>query len=187
MEAEVLRRALNRLTLGVLVCDEDQNLMWANAAALSILAQEDGLELQNGRVAPVTCEDARRWRLALEEGGTLPIHRAPGRAPLSAQILSDGRLGTTIFLSDPERPGGCSACDLEALYGLTPAEARAARCLADGESVAETAELLGVTTETIRGHLKKVFQKTGVRGQPQLVRMLVSGPGATRTDLRPTG
>jgi len=187
MEAEVLRRALNRLTLGVLVCDEDEILTWANATALGILGQRDGLQVQQGRVVPATCEDGRRWKQALEQGGTLPIHRAPGRAPLSAEVLPDTGLGNTIFLSDPERAGGCSSCELESLYGLTPAEARAARCLADGESVAETAELLGVTTETIRGHLKRVFAKTGVHGQPQLVRMLVSGPGATRADLRPTG
>ena len=85
-------------------------------------------------------------------------------------------------MADPECSGQCAPGELEALYGLTAAEARTVRCLAGGASVAESAEALGVTRHTIRFNLKRAFAKTGARSQAQLVRMVVSGPGATRSD-----
>jgi len=58
---------------------------------------------------------------------------------------------------------------LEAKFALSPAEARLVAHLFAGASLRSSAKALGVTYETVRGHLKSVFQKTGTHRQAELV------------------
>ncbi len=59
--------------------------------------------------------------------------------------------------------------------GISLPEARLARALGQGASMAEAARALGVTIETARYYSKQIFAKTGLRGQPDLMRRLWSG------------
>ena len=52
---------------------------------------------------------------------------------------------------------------------MTVAEARLAARLACGEALETIADDLKITKETARFHLKRVFAKTGVRRQAELV------------------
>lgn len=63
---------------------------------------------------------------------------------------------------------------LQQRYGLTPAEARLAVEIAQGDGKNAVAERLGITFSTARTHLSRVFDKTGVRRQAELVRLLVN-------------
>ncbi|MEZ5961363.1 MAG: helix-turn-helix transcriptional regulator [Hyphomonadaceae bacterium] len=60
------------------------------------------------------------------------------------------------------------------LWSLTPSEARFAVTLADGLSLSEAAEKLGLTLETARHYSKRIYAKTGARGLPDLVRMVIT-------------
>lgn len=60
------------------------------------------------------------------------------------------------------------------LFGLLPSEARLAWAIAQGMSIAEAADSLGLTLETARNYSKKIYAKTGARGQPQLVRNILT-------------
>ena len=62
-----------------------------------------------------------------------------------------------------------------AIDGLTPAEARLAWSLAQGLSIAEAADAHGLTTETARYYSKRIYAKTGARGQVDLVRNILTG------------
>ncbi len=74
---------------------------------------------------------------------------------------------------------------LQALYGLTAAEARLALGLAQGRGLDEMAAALGLSRHTVRTQLKQVFAKSGTRRQPELVRLLLTGPAAYTGDLPP--
>ena len=63
---------------------------------------------------------------------------------------------------------------LASLYGLTPAEAELASLLSAGHSIEEAAEIRGVTLNTARSQMKRVFSKTGVNRQADLVRLLLN-------------
>jgi DNA-binding CsgD family transcriptional regulator len=65
-------------------------------------------------------------------------------------------------------------CDdiCNAIYGLTPAEARVAARLLDGRSAPGIAVDLGLSPLTVRTHIKRVFKKVGVRSQSQLMAAL---------------
>ena len=64
---------------------------------------------------------------------------------------------------------------LSDLFDLTPSEARLAWSMAQGLSIAEAAEEHGLTVETARNYSKKIYAKTGARGQVDLVRHVLTG------------
>jgi len=71
------------------------------------------------------------------------------------------------------------------LFGLLPSEARLAAALAGGDSLAEAAVHLGLTIETARTYSKKVFAKTGTRGQTDLVHRILANGLVGPDDLAP--
>src|SRR5262245_35879201 len=58
-------------------------------------------------------------------------------------------------------------------FDLTPAEARLVVRLITGESLRPCANTLGIKYETVRTHLKSVFQKTGTHRQAELVTVVL--------------
>jgi len=70
---------------------------------------------------------------------------------------------------------------LQALFDLTPAEARITSLLIDGNSVDSISKMQSVSLNTVRTQLKSVFLKTGVDRQVDLVRLL----GQPRVQLIP--
>jgi DNA-binding CsgD family transcriptional regulator len=101
---------------------------------------------------------------------TLIIRPGPPFGPVSAPL----KRTAVIVLRDPALPAMLSVGDLERLFGLSPAEARLATRLADGEGLDEAAVALGVSRNTARSQLQSVFTKTGVNRQGDLVRLLLS-------------
>jgi DNA-binding CsgD family transcriptional regulator len=61
---------------------------------------------------------------------------------------------------------------LQALFDLTPAEARTASLITGGQSIEQISLATGTAQNTIRTQLKSVFQKTGVQRQAELVSLL---------------
>jgi len=70
-----------------------------------------------------------------------------------------------------------SADVVQGLFDLTPAEARLAALIGAGDAPAPAAAKLGITPSTARSVLKRIFQKTGVSRQAELVGLL-AGRGA---------
>jgi DNA-binding CsgD family transcriptional regulator len=58
------------------------------------------------------------------------------------------------------------------MFSLSPAQARLAIALVSGQSVQEAARALGIAESTARQYLKLIFQKTGWRGQVDIVRVV---------------
>jgi DNA-binding CsgD family transcriptional regulator len=61
---------------------------------------------------------------------------------------------------------------LAARYLLTPTELQVLQLLADGTNPRAIAELLDVRITTVRSHLRSLFDKTGLRRQVDLVRLI---------------
>ncbi|MBL8659166.1 MAG: helix-turn-helix transcriptional regulator [Rhodospirillales bacterium] len=113
------------------------------------------------------------------------VPRKPGLRPLTCLLAplggnegyseGDGP-SAMLFIGDPDRPMEIDQRRLRQLYGLSRAEARVVALLAQGYKLDATAESLGLVYETVRKHLKQVFDKTGCDRQAELVRLLVTGP-----------
>ncbi len=107
--------------------------------------------------------------LAVPEQGVRPV--APG-LDLAVIAQNDGtRLGV-LRATDMALPAPRVIADA---LGVSLAEARLARALGMGDTLAEAAARLGLTIETARAYSRQIFAKTGLRGQPDLMRRLWSG------------
>jgi DNA-binding CsgD family transcriptional regulator len=78
------------------------------------------------------------------------------------------------YLSGDRRSQADRCEQLVDLFGLLPSEARLAWAIAQGLSIAEAAQELGLTLETARHYSKKIYAKTGARGQTELVRNILT-------------
>ena len=62
---------------------------------------------------------------------------------------------------------------LAEVFALTPSEARLALALSRGMTIAEAAPEFGLTIESARIYSKRIYAKTGARGLPDLVRIVM--------------
>ncbi|MCC6767297.1 MAG: helix-turn-helix transcriptional regulator [Deltaproteobacteria bacterium] len=80
-----------------------------------------------------------------------------------------------LLIQDVESSPAISEDALRALYGLTRREGHVAARLIGGASVAAIAAEVGVSANTVRTHLKRIFGKTGASSQSALMRIVLSG------------
>ncbi|HEX7822304.1 MAG TPA: helix-turn-helix transcriptional regulator [Sphingobium sp.] len=76
------------------------------------------------------------------------------------------------------RMAGGGAADgrfLPSLFRLTRSETSLAEWIAGGANLVEAAEAMGITIETARNYSKRIYVKTGARGQADLVRIVLEG------------
>jgi DNA-binding CsgD family transcriptional regulator len=119
-------------------------------------------------------------------GGAMLISRQPPKRPLqlvvtpfqSREILLADRPAALVFLSDPEARSTSRGQLMQQLYRLTQTESRLANLLAHGYTLAEAAEQMEISVDTVRFHLKQIFRKTGTCRQSELMRTILSLPGA---------
>jgi DNA-binding CsgD family transcriptional regulator len=207
LERDAAFRALDQLPWGVMFIDEHRNRLGANRHAEEILVAGDGLTARGNTLrAQLADETARLDRLlstALDQtgqrgssaGGTLSITRPSGAPPLSVVVVplhikteALGERGSiaAIFVTDPDTPLDSSNQQyLRELYSLTGGEARFVSWLLQGKSVEQAAAAMGITVNTARAYLKRIYNKTGVRRQTELVRLLLLGLPRLRRDSRP--
>lgn len=80
------------------------------------------------------------------------------------------------ILRMPRRESATAAIGtLAALHGLSHSEAALAHALSMGESIVSAGERLRLTSETARNYSKRIYEKTGTKGQADLVRMILTG------------
>lgn len=101
-----------------------------------------------------------------------PLHVsvAPNRAEALSMFAADP--GVIVYVSDLEAPLSLPLERLSDLFGLTRAEARLVRILYEGVTLTEAAEQFGVSTHTVHAQLSRIFEKTGIRRQSELARLM---------------
>ena len=65
---------------------------------------------------------------------------------------------------------------LRTMYKLSPTEARIASRLVFNPYLADVSATLGITYQTARTHLKRIYQKTETKRLPALIQKIVTGP-----------
>jgi DNA-binding CsgD family transcriptional regulator len=186
--------ALDLLQMGVLLLDCRGVIVHANAAGEALLRAKDGLFAIYGKLyaeegsAKGALGAAIREALApgCPRGGFLAVPRGAGRAPLTLRVAplaeghafpqSEAAARVAVFVTDPEADGlaKAQAGSMLAAYGLTAAEIRVVTMLAEGNSVQQAAEQLGIRKVTARNHLNRALAKTGVGRQAELMRLILS-------------
>ena len=105
-----------------------------------------------------------------------PLHVSP----LCATEFGGPHLAALVLVLEPEARTRIDPDLVGAALGLTPAESRLAVRLARGESVQDIMAATGRSENTVRWHLRQIFQKHGLTRQGELIRLVLSlaGPPA---------
>jgi DNA-binding CsgD family transcriptional regulator len=202
IERDAALGALDQLPWGVMFVDRHRNRLATNRHAHDLLIAGDGLSARGNTLRAELADETARLEKLLSDAldrnarqgasATLSITRPSGAPPLNIvivplhvkteKIAEQGPIAA-IFVTDPDMPLDSSNLQqLRDLYALTPGEARFAASLLQGKSVEEAAAAMGITVNTARAYLKRIYQKTGVRRQPELMRLLLLGLPRLRGD-----
>jgi DNA-binding CsgD family transcriptional regulator/PAS domain-containing protein len=197
-----LARVLQLMPNPALLLDGRGRITLANPAAESLLRKNDGLTLDRDGglclAAALPAETAALSRAlaqasavasgtGTELGGPLRLTRPSGAAPLLVlpvplpppafalwELLEPARV--LVLIVDPSAQSRATAAAIQTTFGLTAAEARVAVLIGSGLSGPETAAMLGISPSTVKTHLKRCFEKTGVHSQVGLARILGALP-----------
>jgi DNA-binding CsgD family transcriptional regulator len=98
--------------------------------------------------------------------------------PLAARVgVRDNPVqGSVLFLFDSVNDAQRIEDLVRAMYKLSPTEARIASRLVFNPYLADVSATLGITYQTARTHLKRIYQKTDTKRLPALIQKIVTGP-----------
>lgn len=190
-----LREAWNRVNYPVILISSKRGVVFSNIAAERLLSDRNGFWFgRRGKIEATLPSDAKSIEALVSGvvkasssdlglGGSLNVARHEMQ-PLTLTVTPFrehdpttmvGERFALLQVTDPERAAGSTEEELRATYGLTRAEARVARLLADGRSLVQICEVLEISQNTARTHLKRVYSKTGANRQSALVQLIIAG------------
>jgi DNA-binding CsgD family transcriptional regulator/PAS domain-containing protein len=182
--------ALHRSQTATFLIDAHERVQFLNERALQLLRKGYGISITGGRLR---CRDAgaqaslrrtlRSCASNVLDSISLVIHTKSGDGVLhasvfplgreSARFAIDARIVCAVMIQEFRQDAPVHRESVARAFGLTPAEAAVAAHIVEGRTPAQTAELQGVSINTVRTQLKSIFQKCRVRSQSQLVRALL--------------
>lgn len=186
INASVATEAIRRMNFGWLTLDADGRILDTDVHGANLLSVS-GILLKNksNRLTARSPEIAREISEAIRALVADP-HGRPRAIVLSREPWLDMLLMSANIRSGTTRPAptliayvhadswsSADRCEqLGQLFDLIPCEARLALALSRGMRIAEAAVELGITEESARTYSKRIYSKTGARGQPDLVRFI---------------
>jgi DNA-binding CsgD family transcriptional regulator len=160
----------------------DGTITWWSERAAAQLADDDDFIVRGGRLRLRHRNLDGRLRAAIawaaehddfimSRKGAVPIVIDTNRARV-CWVIADGDI-TFVMLDDP-RPVSTRIAHAARIYGLSDAQLRVAQAVAEGVSLPDFAQSAGITVNTARTHLQRIFDKVGTRTQAGLVHALLS-------------
>lgn len=189
-----------------LMIDGGARIVFANEAAETLLRAADGLSATHDgglRLTTALPREAALFRAALSRSiaiakgeeawldDAIRVSRPSGRSPLVVFPIPlpapafpfwslTGGARVLVLVVDPTSEATHDAETLRLAFGMTAAEAQVAQFVGSGHSTTMAAERLGIAPTTVRTHLRRCFDKTGVHSQAQLARLLQALPAGRR-------
>jgi DNA-binding CsgD family transcriptional regulator len=194
-ERKLLAGTVDRMLVATIILDETGAIMKANDVAREMIRAADGIREFNGAIQAVSGAENRELQRLIKQalnGNTarapaiieaMSITRPSGRGKLGVLIRSNPlsewsegqrRPSVAVFIRDPERRSEASVEMVRRLFDLTTTEASLAILIANGLTLDDAAEQMGIRKNTARAHLRSIFSKIGISRQTTLVRTLLS-------------
>ena len=193
-EKEILGETLDRLGIGTVVLDGHGSVVSVNRTAQELAERSGALRIADGRITATRPEQAALLRELIDRalaprrsaraGAFVDALRIgpPGETGIGLLIRSAGSddpywsettPAAIIYLRDPTQLPFAPERFVAQLFGLTPAEAALATLVANGTALGDAAERLGISEQTARSYMKRIFSKTGVGRQAELVLLIL--------------
>ncbi|WP_119388149.1 helix-turn-helix transcriptional regulator [Taklimakanibacter lacteus] len=177
---ETFQAAMSRLSFGIVLLDEKNRIVFANGIGEDLIrdagafaAEHGQLRVNHGAAAAFEAAIATapaNFAITLRDGRSLfcvvlPLQRENG-------VFPDWESPTRMLVIGPQESDAALAGDaLGAAFGLTPAERAVLEVLLRGEEPSTVASILGISVVTVRTHLLRIFAKTGMHRQSELMRL----------------
>lgn len=198
-ERQMATMVMEQSPYGIAVLDNNGYVVHVNSQAEKILREEDGLGIRSRRlVAGLANEDnalssligqvlLSAREMGHHPGGVVRISRQRSHLPYVLRIFPIvDRHGMTgwdirsmhIMVQISSSSIATVPCEtmLRQLYSLTSREASVAMALSSGQSIEEYSDLNQVSTQTVRSHLKSIYQKMEIQRMTDMVRKVLSLP-----------
>lgn len=182
-QEEQANRVLDWLPLGVAIVEPTGTLISANRRLRQIVQRSSSLSVTAGRL---NSRPSSRLIQALTKvfdhqatGTPETVWLEEGSERLSllvARLNDDPDFPQAVVWVATQEPAELEESSLRALYGMSAAEGRLTRQLAQGKTLEEASRALRVSINTVRSQLQSVFAKTGVSRQAELLHAIFSGP-----------
>jgi len=196
-EAQGLARALQAQSdhdaHPLVLVTADAEAVYRNPAAANLLDLGVGLRLEGTRLVATSAVDQRLLRETIARVArgdpadpaasvsVVTLACAPPAPPVVVVVRAAGptctsRAGARRGLAMLSVRGGHAGhdpatCVFARHYELTAAQARVSALVMAGQPLARIAQSLNVSENTVRSHLKQIFQKTETHGQMELVHL----------------
>ena len=98
------------------------------------------------------------------------------------------RIAALVLITEPAGLTRIDPALLRTTLDLTPTESRVAARMAEGRTVRNIAELMARSENTIRWHIRRIYDKHGISREVELVRLVlaVNGPSGHLSGQQPT-
>ena len=196
-EARLLGASVTQLLdatrVGIIQLDRRGRILEANDRAGALLRANDGLSDQGGAFHAVRAEDDEGLQGLLVralprldrqgESGSMLVRRSSSLPKLALHVkpVADGevdhrprQVAALVLIVDPAGRGRIEPDVVETMLGLTPAEAEIATLLAEGRTLHEIARATGRGYNTVRTHLRHMFEKLGSSRQFEVAQAVLS-------------
>lgn len=188
----VMKEVVDRYPHPLLLIAADGRVVYCNRSAIAISLLSAGLCIEEDRLVAATTVDRAALREAIRDvakaarngaDATRPMTLSvPGRQhPAVVSIHAAGKVFSAergeidelvlITARNPHIEHDIHTCSFVKQFRLSPAQARVSVMIVTGHSLADTAQKLHVSENTVRSHLKQVCQKTNTHGQMELVHL----------------
>jgi DNA-binding CsgD family transcriptional regulator len=169
-----LAPSIAKLTVPAYILDRSGTVRWINAAGIAQFGDLRGRKI--GQIVDREFATLARQEFAAKVLGTVEATEASvvvrcvdGRRVSvdisSAQLLSHGSIVGVFGLADPSH----ELPPLSESTHLTPRQMTVLRQLAAGKSTRDIADALGISTETVRNHVRGLTARLGVRSRLEAV------------------
>jgi DNA-binding CsgD family transcriptional regulator len=192
LEAHALAATLDKYASSVVVVAHQARILHANDAAKSMFSAAGPIAATNGflKARDLRANDelmhaidlAQRDEASIGAAGIGVALKSATGEPCIAHVLplAKGDLRTrlmppaiaAVFVAQPCSEPMVDISTIANSFELTPAEARTLACLVNGKTIAETAEGLDISVNTVKTHLAHIFSKTGTSRQADLVALV---------------
>jgi DNA-binding NarL/FixJ family response regulator len=189
----MLADAFDTLAAGVFLVDEQARIVFANAAGQVLLGEATILHGARGVLTMTDMDAGRAFRDAIQaaaggdavmggKGVAVPLSPQPDRRwlahilPLTSGARQNAGLAyaavAAVFVRKAALDTPSPMQTVARLYKLTPSELRVLGAIIEVGGVAAVAEALGISEATVKTHLQHLFEKTGLRRQTDLVKLI---------------
>jgi DNA-binding CsgD family transcriptional regulator len=200
--AEMFSDTIDRLASAVYLLGPDCAVRHANRSGLSLIDRREILDLSHGQLRlddPAADRELRAAVSAAATGDDLALGVEGIAIPLATR---DGeRYGAHVLplTSGARRHDSVSLCAaalfvqkaalnlatvpelMAKLYGLTPSEIAVVLAIVEIGGAPAVADLMGLSRETVKSHLRSIFAKTSVRRQADLTKLVAQFAASTVT------